>query len=451
MPPHHKDPEVEQLIPAVAKSLEPGRLGLKDRLLEFVLRSVMRNHDLRVGLFRFVEAFPAMEGPDDVLAHLRGYLGEPEIPWWVRRPIVLASRVPLGGRIAAWVAKRGISSMAKNFIGGRRAAEVEPLAKRLWADGVGVIIDALGEKTVTTAQADDYEQRILEIVTHLGAVAEQWPTKPILEKDHLGPTARVAVAIKPTGLSAKYHPLTAERGLAEVMRRLEHVMEAALAHDVMVWFDMEQYSVKGLTQRLFREIAELYPTAQIGIVVQAYLRDSFEDLGRIIEQSSGRSVPIGIRLVKGAYWDYETVVAAANGWPQPVYAQKQDTDANFERCSELMIESADVIRPAFASHNVRSLAHALAMAEARGLPKEACEVQALHGMGGELAASASRAGYRTRIYVPVGALIPGMSYLVRRLLENTSNESFIRQNRSHPDAKSRLLAAPTFVDEEVAS
>lgn len=448
--PLRDDPStIESSVPTIAKSLEPGRMGLRDRIIERVIAAVMRSHDLRVGLFRFAEAFPAMQTPSDVMEHLRGYLGAPSIPWWVRAPIAVAGRLPLGSRIAAWVAEKGISVMAKNFIGGRRASDVEPLARKLWSEGVGVIIDALGEKTVTAEQADDYEARILDIVTHLGRAAKEWPPSARLGEDHMGPVPRVAVAIKPTALSAKYHPLTAERGLAEVERRLEHVLDAAVTNGVMVWFDMEQYATKAMTQRLFAATADKYQDAHVGIVLQAYLRDSYADLERLIAALDGRSVPAGIRLVKGAYWDYETVVASANGWPQPVYAYKQDTDANFERCSKLLIDNAHVIRPSVASHNVRSLAHALAVAHVGGLPPTATEVQALHGMGGELATAAARAGYRTRIYIPVGELIPGMSYLVRRLLENTSNESFIRQNRSHPDARAKLLAAPTFTNEEV--
>ncbi|NNF63312.1 MAG: hypothetical protein HKN07_03560 [Acidimicrobiia bacterium] len=442
---------LEATVRAVSGDLDPGDVGLRGRLDEFVIASVMRNHDLRVGLFRFAEAFPAMEGPDDVMAHLRGYLGHDAMPWWVRLPIALAARIPFGSRIAAWAADRGISTMAKNFIGGRRAADVEPLVRRHWDAEVGVIIDALGEKTVTADQADDYAARILDIVAHLGRAAGSWPASPGLERDQLGVLPRVAVAIKPTGLSAKYQPLSAEIALADVRRRLDPIMQAATEHDVMVWFDMEQYAVKTLTQRLFADISHDWPNAHIGIVVQAYLRDSFDDLQRIIAQERDRRVPIGIRLVKGAYWDYETVVASAHGWPQPVYDAKVDTDANFERCSLLLVDNADVVRPSFASHNVRSLAHALAAASVRGLPKSALEIQALHGMGGDLAASAAKAGIRSRIYVPVGELVPGMSYLVRRLLENTSNESFIRQNRSKQMSRDQLLAAPRFTSKEDAA
>ncbi len=149
--------------------------------------------------------------------------------------------------------------------------------------------------------------------------------------------------------------------------------------------------------------------------------------GLAVDWAATRDRPVGVRLVKGAYWDHETVTAIAHDWPVPVFQQKWASDANFDRCATLMVEHADVLRPAFASHNLRSLAHAVAVAELAGLPREAIEVEVLHGMAGSLPGALADLGVRTRVYVPIGELVPGMSYLVRRLLENTSNESFLRQ------------------------
>ena len=149
-----------------------------------------------------------------------------------------------------------------------------------------------------------------------------------------------------------------------------------------------------------------------------------------------------MRLVKGAYWDSETVLARQRGWPVPVWEEKWRTDLSYERCVDLLLDRTDALRPAFASHNVRSLARALAASKARKLPPRFVELQALYGMADPLKAALVKFGERVRVYTPFGELIPGMAYLVRRLLENTSNESFVRSELAEGDAVTELLAPP---------
>ena len=147
--------------------------------------------------------------------------------------------------------------------------------------------------------------------------------------------------------------------------------------------------------------------------------------------------------MKGAYWDAETVTARAHGWPVPVYEHKGDTDANYERCTRRLLEQssgrAPSVHPAFASHNVRSIAHAIAMADDLGLPRPAPLPDAARH--GRWTGRCRALGPQVDVYAPIGDLVPGMSYLVRRLLENSSNESFVRQTTRHLD-ESTLLAAP---------
>src|SRR5262249_54336169 len=130
--------------------------------------------------------------------------------------------------------------------------------------------------------------------------------------------------------------------------------------------------------------------------------------------------------------------ARQRGWPVPVWEEKWQTDACYERATDLLLDHSDVLRPAFASHNPRSLARALAAARARGLPERFVEFQALYGMADALKAELVRAGQRVRVYMPFGALIPGMAYLVRRLLENTSNESIVRTDFARDEGAARL-------------
>ena len=207
---------------------------------------------------------------------------------------------------------------------------------------------------------------------------------------------------------------------------------------------MEHADAKDLTLRLVRELlteADL-ADAHAGVVIQAYLKDSRHDLAEVIEWSATRAVPVTVRLVKGAYWDTEYVRAKAEGWPTPVYERKVETDANYERCVRMLHDHHGAVRAAFGSHNLRSLAYAVAYARQVGIDDGGYELQMLHGMAEPVHDAVRRLGLRHRVYAPVGELVPGMAYLVRRLLENTSNESFVRHRFAEGQALDGLLAEP---------
>ncbi|HLG66795.1 MAG TPA: proline dehydrogenase family protein, partial [Acidimicrobiales bacterium] len=309
-------------------------------------------------------------------------------------------------------------------------------------------VDLLGEATVTDEQADRYAARLGALLDTLLADSETWPADEHLERDDIGPLPRVNISVKPTALSAHFAPLTAEQGLAEVIGRLRPILERTRAGPAHVQLDMEHYDVKELTLALFEELA-VDPglhAASLGVVVQAYLRDSFDDLAHLIDlarhrarQAAGPVVPPTVRLVKGAYWDAETIRSRAAGWPVPVYESKEDTDANFDRCAVLLHDHHGDIRAAFGTHDHATLARVVARARRRGVPDNGYEVQVLFGMSGHLRAAARRLGLRVRVYAPVGELVPGMAYLVRRLLENTSNESILRR---HPPRAARPSTPP---------
>src|SRR5207248_3122555 len=213
----------------------------------------------------------------------------------------------------------------------------------------------------------------------------------------------------------------------------------------------EHDDVKDLTFELVRALGDEFPGGpQLGCVVQAYRKDSYADLRDLVAWSkSALRIPLQIRLVKGAYWDYETVVARAEGWPVPVFEEKAQTDANYERCVRHLIDNAGAVRPAFASHNLRSLAYGLAAARAAGLADGAVELQMLYGMAGPVHAALRSLGQRVRVYAPVGELVPGMAYLVRRLLENTSNESFLRQRSADGKELRHLIRPPRVKDRDL--
>ena len=180
-----------------------------------------------------------------------------------------------------------------------------------------------------------------------------------------------------------------------------------------------------------------------GVVLQAYLRESPDQLDRMLEwcRATSRAAPLVVRLVKGAYWDHEVVEARQHGWSPPVFEDKAECDRNFEELTRRLLDARPLVRVKVGSHNLRSVAHAIAYNRLRGGSDADLELQVLRGLGDPLQAALARQGLRVRTYCPVGDLVAGMAYLVRRLLENTANDSFLAQQSSGAPLE-ELLAAP---------
>src|SRR5438309_2018526 len=416
-----------------------------ERLLDWA----MAKGEFKTQLFRFVDVFPGCRDDDDVMRHLQEYFEGGATPAPLRLGLSVGGKVPFGAGVSAATARRNIHRMAHQFIAGQSAAEALPRLEELWRAGQASTVDLHGEKTLTSAEADRYAQRVGEVLERLAGATAVWPAEPVLESDPWGPLARVNISVKATALAPRFGPLTRAEGLEEARSRLRPLLLRAREVPATIHIDTEHDDVKDLTFELVRALGDEFPGGPaLGCVVQAYRKDSYADLRDLVAWSKGAlQIPLQIRLVKGAYWDYETVVAKAEGWPVPVCAEKAETDANYERCVRHLVEHAGAVRPAFASHNLRSLAYGIAAARAAGLPDGAVEFQMLYGMAGSVPAGLRSLGQRVRIYAPVGELVPGMSYLVRRLLENTSNESFLR-HRSASGADLRQLVRPPKVKEK---
>ena len=231
-----------------------------------------------------------------------------------------------------------------------------------------------------------------------------WPPDPVIDRAAWGPVPRVNVSIKITSLFSQIDALNFRGSVEAVKERLRPIFRKAQQTGAFVNLDLEQFRYRDLTFAVFKELLEEEEFAgydEAGVVVQAYLRDAEDDIRGLIDWARERDRVITVRLVKGAYWDYETVQAAQEGWPAPVFTHKPDSDVIYERITRLMLEHPGQIRSAFASHNVRSLAHAIATAEALGLPKERLRAAdaARHGrahQGGDQAARPAAPRIRAR-------------------------------------------------------
>jgi RHH-type proline utilization regulon transcriptional repressor/proline dehydrogenase/delta 1-pyrroline-5-carboxylate dehydrogenase len=436
-------------VQAVAQRLAEGGAGARAGAFhlgwwsEQVLGWAMSHPDFKTQLFRLVDVLPACRDDADVLRHLDDYFDGVAVPRALELGIDVADHVPLGAVISAAVARRSVLRMARQFIVGATPERALRGLSRLWQGGEASTVDLLGEKVVADQEADRYADRVVELLDVLGNATREWPDRVVLGRDPWGELPRVNVSVKPTALSPRFGPLTGGEGLDDAYRRLRPALDMARAHDATVHLDTEHDDAKDLTLELLRRVGADYPDVQLGCVVQAYRRDAFDDLRLVTEWSrSALARPLQLRLVKGAYWDQERIVARAAGWPVPVFEHKDETDANYERCTQFLIEHAGTVRPAIASHNLRSLAFAIATARAASLDDTAIEYQLLYGMAEPVHAALTGMGLRVRVYCPVGELVPGMGYLVRRLLENTSNEGFVRQNFAEGRPLDELVAPP---------
>ncbi|QDU63113.1 1-pyrroline-5-carboxylate dehydrogenase 1 [Planctomycetes bacterium Pan216] len=414
---------------------------------DWIMQWSMADEAVKVQMFRFIDVLPMLDSCDSVAEHVQAYFDDPAgtYPFLVRLGAQISDPGTMHGAVLARVIRQNATRLAKRFIAGTTPQEVLTAVELLRQDGMAFTMDLLGEATVTEQEADAYLEQYLELLATLGPKAALWPEVPRLDRDHQGPIPKINLSVKVTGLYSQFDPIDPAGTTKHVAARLREIFRAARRHHAAINVDMEQYATKDLTLRIVRELLdepEFRDWPDCGIAIQAYLRDTEQDLRDLDEWVRKRGTPIGIRLVKGAYWDYETVSARQNRWPIPVYTNKWESDACFERCTSFLLSRYERLRPAIASHNVRSLAHALALAEHEELPPGSFELQMLYGMGDELKEAILERDLRLRIYTPFGKLLPGMAYLVRRLLENTSNTSFLRATFTEHAAVEQLLMKP---------
>ena len=406
----------------------------------------MKDEAFKVRLFRVIDLLPSLKDDRQVTTLIEEYFRDlPTLATPAQWGLRALSATKLGARLGGHLWRQQIVGMARMFIAGTTIQDADRILFQLWKSGRACSIDLLGEASVSEVEADRYRERCLEALARLDREAATWPSDRLLEHDHLGSLPRVHLSVKLSALYSQLDPIDPEGTYHAIAARLRPLLDRAQTIPAAITFDMEQAEIKETILTTFMRLLSedryrAYPHA--GIALQAYLTDSAEDLDRLFGWVRQRGTPITIRLVKGAYWDSEMIRAQQRGWRIPVFQSKADTDVNYERLSRMLVEQSALVRPAFGTHNVRSLAHAEAVAQAAGLPPEAYEFQMLFGMAVPLQVAVAKSGRRLRIYAPIGELIPGMAYLVRRLLENTSNESFLRKERSGNESIDRLLSPP---------
>ena len=292
------------------------------------LNLAMQDSHFKAQLFRFIDVLPSITDDEQVLTLAREYLGDGDTALFgTHWGLKALSSTSLGARLSGKAIRSQVEHMARTFIAGATIEEAVPRLTGLWQDGRACSVDLLGEATISDQDADRYRDRCVEALTLLGQEAGTWPSLPLLEKDHLGLIPRVQLSIKISALSPHLDPIDPEGSYCSVAARLRPILDLAMRLPASLIFDMEQADVKTLLleifTRLFAEPAyKNYPYA--GLALQAYHRDTEQDIEGLLTWVRRRGVPITIRLVKGAYWDSDTIRYRQRGWPIPLFEHKAD-------------------------------------------------------------------------------------------------------------------------------
>jgi RHH-type proline utilization regulon transcriptional repressor/proline dehydrogenase/delta 1-pyrroline-5-carboxylate dehydrogenase len=414
-----------------------SKAGFYQRMMAFS----MRDEHFKVQMFRFVDVLASLRSSRDIVQHLDEYFADMRngsVPF-LQTGIRAAKIFPW---LTAPVLRWNVSGMARQFIAGRDPDDVMKMLRKRRQQRIGFTVDLLGEAVVSEQEADEYAARCFNLLDGLAERTRGW-SDPLGQNAELFPVVNVSVKI--SALYSQMNPADPEDAIAHLAPKLRPILRRAREVGAFINFDMESYAHKNTTLELFRRLftePDFRDWPHAGIVIQAYLRDAERDLKELIEWGRVRGTRFTVRLVKGAYWDYEKIKAAQNGWRCPVFLQKPESDANFEVCTRILLENEPIVTAAFGSHNVRSIAHAQAYAQQLGIDKSRFEFQLLYGMAGPIKRALVEMGYRVREYCPVGELLPGMAYLVRRLLENTSNEGFLKAKFSDNASAAQLLRDP---------
>ncbi|MEY2561052.1 MAG: RHH-type transcriptional regulator, proline utilization regulon repressor / proline dehydrogenase [Verrucomicrobiota bacterium] len=413
------------------------KAGFYQRMMAFS----MRDEHFKVQMFRFVDVLASLRSSRDIVQHLEEYFADMR-----NAPVPFLHAGLRAARILPWltapILRWNVSGMARQFIAGRNPDDVMNTLRKRRQQRIGFTVDLLGEAVVSEKEADEYAARCFELLDGLAEQTRSW-TDPLGKNTELFPVVNVSVKI--SALYSQMNPADPADAIAHLAPKLRPILRRAREVGAFINFDMESYAHKNTTLELFRTLfaePEFRDWPHAGIVIQAYLRDAERDLRDMLDWGRARGTRFTVRLVKGAYWDYEKIKAAQNGWRCPVFLQKPQSDACFEKCTRILLDNEAIVTAAFGSHNVRSIAHAQAYAEQLGIDKSRFEFQLLYGMAGPIKRALVEMGYRVREYCPVGELLPGMSYLVRRLLENTSNEGFLKAKFSDKASAIQLLRDP---------
>lgn len=409
----------------------------------------MQHEEFKIQLFRFIDVLPYLTTEEMLAHHIQEYFSKDEsVPAFLRlgaKTSGLAGK--LGHKILGKTIRKNLEMMALQFIiGGTVEETARNLQKIREKHGFAFTLDILGEATVSDTEAAEYVDSYMTLLEGVDKAQSEWKSLGTAAGNlDWSAAPKVNVSIKPSALYAHPDPADFEGTVSHMLARIKPVFRKVRAIGGFLCIDTEMRKLRHVIIELYKRLRsdpEFREYPHLGLAMQCYLNDSDADLDHLLNWARSNTLPISIRLVKGAYWDYEVVNARQCGWDVPVYTQKAQSDLAFERCAETILRNHDICHFAVASHNVRSVCAVMEMARMLDVPQDRIEYQALYGMAEPFRNALLKMTGQVRLYCPQGQLLPGMAYLIRRLMENTANESFLRLTFVEGADVERLLENP---------
>ncbi len=446
------DDEARDILKKLVKKTADYRSNSFEKVSDYGLTLTAQYDLIRVHLLKFLALLPSLdhdkmglEVKRNLLESLRRLLddskaislqkkrGTRQLPLHLiilfSVALQVASFLPAG--LLASVVRFLVRMMAKRFIAGESINTCHETLRELRATKREATLDQLGELVVSAREADEYFEKVLQLVHGLKQHI------PKGEKNAAG-IYNAHVSIKVSALSHDFRPQAFEATYAKVAPRLRRILQEAHREEVFINVDAEHYHYRDLVLRIYGKVLletpELKDYAQTGIVVQAYLRDGAKHLLDVAELAKQRNLRMPIRLVKGAYWDAETIEGEAHQFTPPQFLNKEESDLHFRQIAYLALKHHPFIQLAVGSHNLQDHAFVEAVRTLRFPTAPVIEHQCLHMTYEALSHGLAKMGWPTRNYMPIGNLLVGMAYLVRRIMENSSQVGVLSIMRSHQKA-----------------
>lgn len=443
-------PNQEKLIQKLLLHLNSYSPSLFEKFSDFGLGLTAQFALIRIHLLKFLAILPSLDHDTSghevkriLLESLRRLLKDSKIARNLKKRgqdkplpkkyVILFKAVyflsyvmPAG--ILAFSVRTKVRFLAKRFIAGETIELAQDSFKALFSTGRDVTLDQLGELVVSEKEADHYLEEVLKLIRGFSLHVNKG------ERNAAG-IHRAHVSIKISALCSDFKPEAFDYTYKYVSPRLKKILLEAKEHDVFINIDAEHYDYRDIVFDIYKKVLletkELESFDGTGIVLQAYLKDAAKHLEEIVELASKRKIAMPVRLVKGAYWDAETVEADAHSFNAPEFLNKEETDLNFRQLIIEIFESSPNIKLCLASHNYSDHCFAEVLRTELYSNIPIIEHQCLHMTYEALSTAMAKMGWVVRNYVPIGSLIVGMAYLVRRIMENSSQVGVLTIMRSH--------------------
>lgn len=410
----------------------------------------MEREDFKLKLFRFIDALGTLTTEDMLYDYIEEhFLSAGDLPGFMRMGLKTAGAMGRPGRKLVHVAVHmGLKTVARQFIIGSQADEtVARLRKMREKEGYAFTLDVLGEETISEKGVDQYVGGYLEILASLKKALPGWKALGDSGRDmDWGTDPKVNISVKPSALCAKAEEMDFEKIVELMLSKIKPVYRQVVELEGFLCIDIETLRLREITFELYRRLRsdeEFRHYPHLGLAMQVYFKDHEEKLDEMLAWARSESLPISIRLVKGAYRDYEVALAKENNKPVPVYTIKAQSDIAFEQAAKKILQNSDICHLACGSHNVRSVIALMETARMLSVGDDRLEFQVLYGMAQPFRKAILKMTPRVRLYCPHGELLRGMAYLVRRLIENSSNESFLQMTLAEGADIDRLMENPS--------